>query len=245
MRFQHIIVGLVVVLAATSAWGDEPETLDGVKAFLALVDVERTLLDEDMVRHQRLARQRALAFDRLQELYVAMDAAVQRRDAATVETLVFQVEATERQRAEQIAFERLVVERIRDRLRRIAVLEERLDSLEVAAEKASGPLEGRWNVSMLPTGQRGVFNLQQHGTIISGTYELDGGWTGSLTGTLVERKVHLVRIDSKLGRSMVFEGFLSSEGNRIRGTWESYEMSGEVQPSGQWSAVRRDSTTGP
>jgi hypothetical protein len=52
--------------------------------------------------------------------------------------------------------------------------------------------------------------------------------------------VHLIRIDSKLGRSMEFEGFLSTDGDAIRGTWESYELSGDVQPSGQWSAVRRD-----
>jgi len=243
MKLQRFVAGVMVAVTAVSIpWAAESSRApDAVDAFIAIIDVERTLLDEDMVRHQRLAQQRGLTFNRLQELYVALDAAIQRKDAATMETLVFQVEATERERAEQIGFERLVVERIRDRLRRIVVLEERLEGLDVAVETAVGPLEGRWDVSMLPISQKGVFNLKQDGTIVSGTYRLEGGWTGSLTGTLVERKVHLVRIDSKLGRSMEFEGFLANDGDTIRGTWQSYDLSTDLQPSGQWSAVRRDS----
>jgi hypothetical protein len=239
-RFVAVVV--VAVTAVPIPWAAESSRApNAVDAFIAIIDVERTLLGEDMVRHQRLAQQRALTFNRLQELYVALDAAIQRKDAATMETLVFQVEATERERAEQVGFERLVVERIRDRLRRIVVLEERLEGLDVTVETAVGPLEGRWDVSMLPISMKGVFNLKQEGTIVSGTYRLEGGWTGSLTGTLVERKVHLVRIDSKLGRSMEFEGFLASDGDTIRGTWQSYDLSTDLQPSGQWSAVRRDS----
>lgn len=243
MSLQRLIVGATLAALTTSiSWSARgSEDAGAVEAFDAIIDVERTLLEEDTARHQRLAQQRGLTFERLQELYVALDAAIQRQDAATMETLVFQVEATERQRAEQIAFERLVAERIRDRLRRIAVLEERRDGLDVAVEREKGPLEGRWDVSMLPASQKGVFDLKQEGALVSGTYRLEGGWTGSLTGTLVDRKVHLVRIDSKLGRSMEFEGFLSTDGDTIRGTWESYELSGDVQPSGQWSATRRDS----
>ena len=63
----------------------------------------------------------------------------------------------------------------------------------------------------MPLEQHGLFVLRQAGTLVSGTYELDGGWTGSLQGTLVNRKVFLVRIDSKLGRMMELEGFLSGE----------------------------------
>jgi len=92
---------------------------------------------------------------------------------------------------------------------------------------------------MLPAGQHGVFDLEQNGTIVSGTYELDGGFTGSLTGTLVERKVHLVRIDSRLGRSMELEGYLSIDGKQIRGSWLSYDLAGDTEPSGQWTAERR------
>ena len=36
---------------------------------------------------------------------------------------------------------------------------------------------------MMPVNQRGVFKLEQTGTLITGTYQLEGNWTGSLQGT--------------------------------------------------------------
>ena len=92
---------------------------------------------------------------------------------------------------------------------------------------------------VMPLNQRGTFSLRQGGTLVSGTYRLGGGWTGSLQGTLVNRKVYLVRIDSKLGKSMELEGFLSSDGKTIRGSWLSYELAGSEGSTGQWSATRR------
>jgi hypothetical protein len=232
-------------LLVTVAWGALSIPTCGAagspaaEAVATIIEAERTLLNEDLVRQQRMAQERSLALRRLGDVYVALDAAIARKDSATLETMIHQVEKAERHRAEQLASERMVVERLRDRLRRISVLQERLVGLGSDDDRISGPLQGRWSVSLLPTGQRGVFNLLQTGAIVSGTYELDGGWTGSLTGTLVDRKVHFIRIDSKLGRSMELEGFLSSDGNRIRGSWQNYDLSGDVQPSGQWTAVRR------
>ena len=230
---------VAVLLTAVSVSAADAPGTPAARAVGAVIEAERTLLEEDLVRQRRMAQERSLALRRLDELYVALDAAIGRKDTATIETMIYQVEETERQRAEQLALERIVVERIRDRLRRITVLAERLAGLDAGDEQNVGPLHGRWTVSLLPTSQRGVFNLEQTGTLVSGTYELDGGWTGSLTGTLVDRKVHLVRIDSKLGRSMELEGFLSSDGNQIRGSWQTYDLSGDVQPNGQWTAVRR------
>ena len=86
--------------------------------------------------------------------------------------------------------------------------------------------------------QNGAFNLIQTGTLISGTYRLAGGWSGSLQGTLVNRKVYLVRIDSKLGRSMEFEGALSPDGETIRGVWLNYDLGSAGGAEGQWSATR-------
>ena len=89
-----------------------------------------------------------------------------------------------------------------------------------------------------PSNQRGVFRISQTGTVVTGTYELEGGWTGSLQGTLVGRKVRVIRIDSKLGRYMELEGFLSPDGQQLRGTWLSYDQSGGQPPHGNWSAKR-------
>jgi hypothetical protein len=91
----------------------------------------------------------------------------------------------------------------------------------------------------MPSGQRGNFQLNQSGTLVTGTYRLDGGWDGSVQGTLVKRKVYLVRIDSQLGRSMELEGTLSGDGEQIRGSWLRYELAGTEGGSGQWSARKR------
>ena len=39
---------------------------------------------------------------------------------------------------------------------------------------------------------------------------------------------------------MEFEGYLSSDGGSIRGSWLSYELAGSEGSTGQWSATRRD-----
>ncbi|HET6372559.1 MAG TPA: hypothetical protein VFG76_04590, partial [Candidatus Polarisedimenticolia bacterium] len=68
---------------------------------------------------------------------------------------------------------------------------------------------------------------------------LDGPFQGSLDGTLVDRKILLHRIDSRLGRSMDFSGFLSPDGQAIKGTWENYDLSNGQTRNGSWSARRR------
>ena len=115
----------------------------------------------------------------------------------------------------------------------------RLEELAVDVEETAEGLTGTWDIVLLPIDQRGTCQLQQSGAVLNGTYQLDGGWTGSLQGTLVNRKVFLVRIDSRLGKSMELEGFLSSDGRQIRGTWLSYELAGNEGSTGQWSAERR------
>ncbi|HXV75742.1 MAG TPA: hypothetical protein VD788_05430, partial [Candidatus Polarisedimenticolaceae bacterium] len=61
----------------------------------------------------------------------------------------------------------------------------------------------------------------------------------SLQGTLVKRKVYLVRIDSELGKSMELEGFLSTDGSTIKGSWLNFELAGAEGSTGQWSATKR------
>jgi hypothetical protein len=131
-----------------------------------------------------------------------------------------------------------LIDGIRQRRRATALIEEELASLQGRQQRRpGGMLDGMWDVQLLPSGQEGSFMLSLSGTVISGTYQLDGGWTGSLQGTLVNRKVYMVRIDSKKGRMMELEGYVASDGTRITGTWLSYELAGA---SGQWSAEKRE-----
>ncbi len=238
-----VVAGWTSAAASAPAEVAEPATQPGaVEALAATLDVERTLLREDQARHEKLASERTAAAARVHELYQSLDAALKRDDAqaaAAVDDLFSRIDEAERERAEILTQERALVERIRDRLRRIALLEERMASLQQRTQEAAGPLTGRWDVVLLPASHRGFFLLRQAGTLVSGTYALEGGWSGSLQGTLVNRKVLLERIDSKLGRAGQFEGVLSSDGSRIRGSWTAFELSGGSPAEGQWSATRR------
>jgi hypothetical protein len=234
-----LLLGVVRVGAGPEDDASPPAAAEAVQATL---EIERTLLREDMDHHERIAAERAKAVVRLNESYAELDAALERNDtllAKALDEARAKIVRAEAARAELLAEEGALLEKMQDRLRRIRLLEEKLASFQERAHDVGGPLSGRWDVTLLPSGQGGVFALMQSGTLVSGTYQLEGGWSGSLQGTLINRKVHLERIDSKQGRSAEFEGFLSSDGSRIRGTWRSYELAARDPASGQWSAVRR------
>lgn len=211
-----------------------------VAALEAALEVEAALLLQDAQDHEGLVGRRDQVQVRLQTLYATLDQALRQDEIPIdeVEALVDQVEFSERELAQLIENQRHRIRTMLDRARRMREIEARAGSLRDREGERSGALAGTWEVSMLPGERRGVFRLEQNGVLVSGTYTLEGGWSGSLQGTLVNRKVYFVRIDSKLGRSMEFEGLLSAEGNAIRGTWLNYDLGAEGGAEGQWSATR-------
>jgi hypothetical protein len=130
---------------------------------------------------------------------------------------------------------RALAERILDRKRSIAMLE-----AELTTKKASDSISGRWTVTLEPGDQRGVFRLSLEGTIVSGEYTLEGGYSGSLRGTLVNDRLRLERVDSKLGYTAVFIGRAARDGSTIGGTWEATTFGTGGPGSGRWLAVRED-----
>ena len=106
---------------------------------------------------------------------------------------------------------------------------------------SSGVLNGRWTLTVLP-GLTGTAFLVQQGTLISGTYELSGGWTGSLRGTLVANKIRLERIDSQLGFAAIFYGELNlgADPDVIQGRWEATQLAAGMASAGGWRAERAD-----
>ncbi len=212
-----------------------------VAAVEASLTVEQTLLEQDRGSWRQLMTKRSTVSNRWSRLHEAIDIAVFDDGpgaAAELEILLAQWQQAEGERAELLAAERTLVARIQDRMRRIALFEERIVILQGRERPEEGLLTGSWEVVLLPTDQRGTFRLRQSGAVLSGTYRLTGGFTGSLEGTLVQTKVYLERIDSRLGRSMEFEGRLSSDRNRILGTWQSYELAEGDRSNGHWSARR-------
>jgi hypothetical protein len=111
-----------------------------------------------------------------------------------------------------------------------------------SAESAeTGILNGDWELTVQP-GLTGRMYLVQQGTLVNGTYELSGGWTGSLRGTLVANKVRLERIDSQLGFAAIFYGELNvaAEPNVIQGRWEATQLATGMPSAGGWRAERED-----
>ena len=224
-----------------SAAGPAPSS-PTVAALMAEVGVERTLMDEDLARYLAVGRKRAVSLPRLTDLYAALDIALVSTEPGAPErarAVLEQIGLEEAEGDRARSAERELAERILVRIRRIALLEQQVASLGREVEPEAGLVTGVWEVVLLPFAQRGTFTLRQSGALVSGTYELDGGFRGSLQGTLVNRKVFLVRIDSKLGRSMELEGYLGADGKTIRGNWLNYELAGTEAGTGQWSATRR------
>lgn len=115
-----------------------------------------------------------------------------------------------------------------------------IDRLEQRVGPEEDPLSGTWRLVMEPGGQEGLMFLQLDGTLVQGTYRLDGDWSGSLRGTLVSGKVRLERIDAQVGYAATLYGKLTTRGgqSRLEGTWEATQLSSGLPSGGSWIAER-------
>ncbi len=131
---------------------------------------------------------------------------------------------------------RAQIEQLRTELARLAKLH----------AKPSDPLSGTWKLTVEPGGQTGVLFLSLDGTLVTGTYALSGGWSGSMRGTLVSGKVRLERIDSQMGFSAVYYGRLdlTSEPARLEGTWEGTNLAPGGPAAGTWVATKTEAEEG-
>ncbi|HPW55972.1 MAG: hypothetical protein KA072_11965 [Thermoanaerobaculaceae bacterium] len=112
--------------------------------------------------------------------------------------------------------------------------------LEEASQASQDELSGRWSVAIEPGGLRGAFDLRLDGTLVTGVYQLAGGWKGSLRGTLIGEIVRLERIDTQQGFVAVYSGRLVvREGSkRIEGSWEATNLAAGMPAGGSWVARR-------
>jgi hypothetical protein len=227
----------ILLIAAPAAGAEEAEA----GPLAAILEVERSMLEDARERYGALARRQIELASNAARVRRSLDGVVNDReqpDHRRIREYVAQLEQTEAEHAALAAAERIVVARIAEHLERIEALALHAQAQRTEQDAARGLLTGDWVLNLLPTGQRGTVTLRQTGALVSGTYELDGGWSGSLQGTLVNRKVFLIRIDSRLGKSMELEGYLSADGQRIGGSWLNYELAGGDGATGQWSAQR-------
>lgn len=232
MRHATIVVVFVVLIAGLSA---PPAVAQSVRG---LTTIHAALMAEGIAE---LERQNGL----MQEIWARLDAgSAAMVDAQRQGTDLDALRTREDQLQElesQLLMRLFEVQRVRrDVFAHLAVIEA-AGVLGAQASDESGVLDGPWDVTVQP-GLTGKIFLVQQGTLVSGTYELSGGWTGSLRGTLVANKVRLERIDSQLGFAAIFYGELNvgAEPNVIRGRWEATQLATGMPSAGGWRAIRSD-----
>lgn len=115
--------------------------------------------------------------------------------------------------------------------------------LEGTAQVQADELSGKWNVIIEPGAMRGTFDLRLDGTLVNGTYQLAGGWKGSLRGTFIGGNLRLERIDTELGFAATYLGKVAGpEGDRrLEGTWEATNLAAGMPAAGTWVG-RRDTS---
>jgi hypothetical protein len=218
------------------------EQLAAIYSLKVQLEIEQRRLDEALQRYGDHVRARQQARDRLQRLYDDLDAMVSgeaESDPALIRLREEEVLKAEQELEGIVRSGHAVRAEIRDAHTRLEVLAERIARLRRTLPSDTESLTGTWDVTYLPSGDKGVFTLRQSGTLLVGEYNLEGGWKGSLQGTIVDGKVLLHRIDSKLGRSSDLEGTLAPDGRTIRGTWQNFILSGGQPVSGSWVARKR------
>jgi hypothetical protein len=206
------------------------------------LEIEQRSLDQALQDYSGLGEARVRLSGRVVQLYQELDAMVEGRIESEPEQILDrerEVAAAEKE-LEAVSLEG---SRLRAQIRgthdRISLLQSRIRGLRDTLPADDESLTGSWDVTYLPSEDKGLFQLRQAGTLLVGEYTLEGGWTGSLQGTFVNGKVLLHRIDSKLGRSSDLEGTLSPDGLTVRGRWQNFILSGGQPTSGSWVARKR------
>lgn len=226
---------------------DELLRPDAMLGALISIEVDREIEADALVAELRRftawRTRRDVALDHLAALYVDMDLLFNTGDSGErdlesedLEERISDAEGRVKILGDQGRALRLRIEASRQRL---AALSRRANQLVGMLPADTDSLTGVWDVRFIPTRENGVFTIFQNGTLITGEYVLDGGWHGSLQGTVVGGKIFLERIDAVKGRFADLTGRIDSAGLGIRGTWNERDLTANRATEGSWVASKR------
>jgi len=240
------------VLAEREEPGDSEAPRDPSAAAYSLkvhLDLEKSRLDRSLAEYSAAEKRREEIRDRLTLLYGKLGTVVLRGSAGEGEddeaSLALQIDSAEREEAATIETLRRVREQIADSRERMRFIQDRLASLQRRPTEEPEGLSGSWDVVYAPSNDRALFSLRQSGAIIEGEYQQDGGYRGSLQGTLINNKLVLHRIDSKLGAIADLEGQVSVDQKSIKGTWLSRLIGDGSDSTGAWTGKKRETRKKP
>ncbi|MFN2385147.1 MAG: hypothetical protein ABR576_02485 [Thermoanaerobaculia bacterium] len=229
---KRTLAASLLLLSAASPLGADAAT-DAARAELSR---ERRRLSSEASRLSEVSRRLEAALQDLAEASRAVADGGSRADVGTDELVRREdaVAAIEQEVKTLLERRRLMADRLVERRRTIALLEAEIGG----KSKVRDVVSGRWTVLVEPGEQKGVFRMNLDGTLVSGEYTLEGGYHGSLRGTLVNDRLRLERVDSRLGFSAVYFGRLNRDGGTIAGTWEATTFGTGSPGAGRWRAVR-------
>ena len=235
---RRLSLGLLFALTAAVGTLRADAVSDVLRADLAR---ERRRLASDVSSLADVTRRLEIAVTDLSAASRAASDFAGRSDASPEEILRREdaVAAAEGEVRTLLDRRRAALDRVLERRRNVALLDAELRG-KSRPSSSSDLLSGRWNVTMDPGEQRGVFRLALEGTIVSGDYTLDGGFSGSLRGTLVGDRLRLERVDSQLGFVAIFYARVPRDGGSLAGTWESTTFGAGAAGTGRWRAVPRE-----
>lgn len=232
-----VAAGVVLLTVAGVAHGRDPVA----DMFKAQRDIEKRLLAADLATMERVQEQLRGACDRLVRLgddllraqkdgedlgsFTARSADLRHAEAEVAELMA----ATQQLRT-TVGARRAYLEQVQAEIRR----------MEETEKTVQDEISGRWTVAVEPGGFNGTFDLRLDGTLVTGVYQLSGGWKGSLRGTFIGGDVRLERIDAQQGFVAVYTGHLVSRETerRLEGSWESTNLAAGMPTSGTWLARR-------
>jgi hypothetical protein len=198
--------------------------------------LERRLLSLDLVSYNEVRDRERRAMLRVTDVLGRLDQAMA-SDAMSLGALEsLRDELAVAREAAHTAELRLhgQIDKLEERLRRIALLEG--DAGGGAAATRSDAVTGRWRVTILPQNLSAIYTFRLNGAVVTGSYQVNGGTSGSFRGSLVNGSLRLERIDSRGGFDSTWEGTVGN--NRIDGTWNTNELVTGQPNRGNWTAVR-------
>lgn len=234
--------GIVTIAALLLAGWALAQGRDPVlEVFKAQAEVEKRLLAADLATLDRIQEQLRAASDRLLRLGDDLLRAQKdgedlgsfnarcadlRHAESEVESLV----GVAQQLRSTIGARRAYLEQVQAEIRR----------MDETNQGTPDEVSGRWTVAIDPGGLKGTFDLRLDGSLVTGVYQLAGGWRGSLRGTFIDGNVRLERIDTQQGFNAVYTGRLVTRGNekRLEGTWDATNLAVGMPASGTWVGRR-------
>lgn len=254
MRSVTLSTCLLALLPAFPLWAaDRDDSVDlespqessaAIYTLKVHLDFEKARLDRSLQEYEAARLRREELSSRISVLYERLGAAIRRGSTPPEEddedSLALQIESAER--AEELTRQSLrdLHARIDDCRERIRFVSDRMSKLRKPAAEEPEGVTGTWDVTYLPSNDKAIFVLRQSTALVEGDYQQEGGYRGSLQGTLINSKLTLHRIDSKLGAIADLEGQVSSDMKSIKGTWLSRMINDGSPASGAFSAKKRD-----